>query len=132
VESDCPTGESGRGGDGGFLSPPPADELMSEHEGETVYIVAQIAVEDWDTYRSEYMPTTFDRITAHDGEVLVASEAAEELEGDWAGNWTVVIEFPSEDDAYAFMQDEEYVEAMSARHEAAAWSDIAMLPGFDG
>ncbi|WP_254823692.1 DUF1330 domain-containing protein [Haloglomus halophilum] len=101
-------------------------------ETETVYIVAQIQVEDWDTYESEYIPTTFERITAHDGEVLVATEEAEELEGEWDGNWTVVIEFPSEADAYAFMQDEEYVEAMSARHEAAAWNDIAMLPAFDG
>lgn len=99
---------------------------------ETVYVVAQIEVEDWDTYREEYMPVTFERITAHGGEVLVATEEAEELEGEWAGNWTVVIEFPSEDDAGAFMQDGEYVEVMSARHEAAAWSDIAMLPGFDG
>jgi uncharacterized protein (DUF1330 family) len=100
-------------------------------DSETVYVAAQIQVEDWDTYRSEYMPKTFERITAHGGEMLVASEEAEELEGEWDGNWTVIIEFPSEDDAYAFMQDDEYVEVMSARHEAAAWSDIAMLPKFE-
>lgn len=99
---------------------------------ETVYVVAQIEVEDWETYREEYIPVTFERITAHDGEVLVATDEAEELEGEWDGNWTVVIEFPSADDARAFMRDEEYVEVMGARHEAAAWSDIAMLPGFDG
>ena len=99
---------------------------------DTVYVAAQIQVEDWDTYRSEYIPTTFERITAHDGAVLVATEEATELEGEWDGNWTVVIEFPSADHARAFIEDEAYVEAMSARHEAAAWSDIAMLPGFDG
>jgi uncharacterized protein (DUF1330 family) len=101
-------------------------------DSETVYIVAQIQVEDWDTYESDYIPTTFERITAHDGEMLVATEAAEELEGEWDGNWTVVIEFPSAADAEAFMQDEEYVEAMHARHEATAWGNIAMFPGFDG
>ena len=65
-----------------------------------------------DTCRSECVPTAFDRTTAHGGEVLVASEAAEEFRGD----------------AYAFIQDEEYVGARSARHEAATWSDIAMFP----
>jgi uncharacterized protein (DUF1330 family) len=108
------------------------NESEDESENGTVYIVAQIQVEDWDTYESEYLPKTLERITAHGGEVLVASEAAEELEGEWDGNWTVIIEFPSAADAYAFMQDEEYVEAMRARHEAAAWNDIAMLPAFDG
>jgi uncharacterized protein (DUF1330 family) len=76
---------------------------MSDDDGGAVYIVARIEVEDRDTYRSEYMPTTFDRTTAHGGEVLVAGEAARGFEGDWMGNWTVVIEFPSEGDAYAFM-----------------------------
>jgi uncharacterized protein (DUF1330 family) len=112
------------------MLPPLANRPMSDSE--TVYIVAQIQVEDWDIYESDYIPTTFERITAHDGEVLVATEAAEELEGEWEGNWTVVIEFPSAADASSFMQDEEYVEAMHARHEATAWGDIAMFPEFDG
>ena len=86
---------------------------------ETVYVAAQIQVEDWDTYRSEYMPKTGERITAHGGELLVATKEAEEIEGEWDGNWTVIIEFPSEENAFAFMQDEEYVEVMSARHESA-------------
>jgi uncharacterized protein (DUF1330 family) len=101
-------------------------------ETDTVYIAAQIQVEDWETYQEEYIPKTFDRITANGGEVLVATEEAEELEGEWNGNWTVLIEFPSEAAAHEFMQDEEYVEVMSARHEASAWSDIAMLPEFSG
>jgi uncharacterized protein (DUF1330 family) len=104
---------------------------MSE-EADTVYVVGQIQVEDWETYQEEYMPKTSERIAANGGEVLVATEEAEELEGEWDGNWTVIIEFPSETAADEFMQDEEYVEVMSARHEASAWSNIAMLPKFSG
>jgi uncharacterized protein (DUF1330 family) len=100
---------------------------MSE---KTVYITAQVQVENWGTYRSEYLPTTFERITAHDGEVLVATEEVEELEGEWDGNWTVIIEFPSERHAYEFMQDETYADVVGARHEASEWSDIVLLPGF--
>jgi uncharacterized protein (DUF1330 family) len=100
---------------------------MSEN---TVYITAQVQVENWGLYQSEYLPTTFERITAHDGEVLVATEEAEELEGEWDGNWTVIIQFPSEQRAYEFMEDETYTNVMSARHKASEWSDIALLPGF--
>lgn len=103
-----------------------------DEETDTVYVAAQIQVEDWETYRKEYMPKTFERITAHGGEVLIATEEAEELEGEWDGNWTVLIEFPSETAAHEFMQDDEYVEVMSARHEASAWSDVAMFPKFSG
>ena len=103
-----------------------------DEETDVVYVAAQIQVEDWETYREEYMPKTFERITAHGGEVLIATEEAEELEGEWDGNWTVLIEFPSETAAHEFMQDDEYVEVMSARHEASAWSDVAMLPKFSG
>jgi uncharacterized protein (DUF1330 family) len=104
---------------------------MSE-KTDAVYVAAQIRVEDWETYQEEYIPRTFERITAHGGEVLVATDEAEELEGEWDGNWTVLIEFPSESAAYEFMEDEEYVEVMNARHEASAWSDIALLPRFSG
>lgn len=64
--------------------------------------------------------------------MLVATGETEELEGELDGNWIVLIEFPSETPAHEFMQDEEYVEVMSARHETSAWSDIAMVPKFSG
>lgn len=98
---------------------------------ETVYVIAQVQVDDWAAYREEYLPTTVDRIEANGGSLLVGTDEVETLEGEWTGNWTVVIEFPSAADATAFFEDEEYGEVVGVRHEAAAFSNIALVPAAD-
>lgn len=98
---------------------------------ETVYVVAQVQVDDWEAYREEYLPTTLDRIEANGGSLLVGTDEIETLEGEWVGNWTVVIEFPSTTHATDFFEDEEYGEVVGVRHEAAAFSNIALVPSFD-
>ncbi|WP_277553640.1 DUF1330 domain-containing protein [Halobaculum limi] len=98
---------------------------------ETVYVIAQVQVDDREAYQEEYLPTTIDRIEAHGGSLLVGADEAEVLEGEWDGNWTVVIEFPSATDATDFFEDEEYGEVVGVRHEAAAFSNIALVPSFD-
>lgn len=103
--------------------------MSTQTMAETVYVVALIQVEDWDTFNEDYLPTTAERIQANNGSVLVATDEAEELEGEWSCNWTVILEFPSEADANGFLEDDEYGEVVGVRHEAAEFSNIALLPG---
>ena len=97
---------------------------------DTVYVIAQIQVEDWERYNEQYLPKTVERIEAHGGEILVGTDEAQRLEGEWDGNWTVVIEFPSEGDAHGFFEDEAYGEVVGHRHAAAEFSNIVLTPAF--
>ncbi|MFC7136348.1 DUF1330 domain-containing protein [Halobaculum litoreum] len=94
------------------------------------YVIAAIDVDDWEAYRNEYLPTALERIEAHGGEVLVGTDEAEVVEGEWDANWTVVVEFPSAANARGFLSDDRYGEVVPVRH-AAADSDMVLAPGFD-
>lgn len=98
---------------------------------EPVYMIAQIEIEDQEKYFSEYGAAVFPIVMGTGAKVLVASPMVNELEGEWDGNWTVVIEFPSEaaalDDWY---NSDAYKTVRELRFATTSLNNLVIAPGF--
>lgn len=81
------------------------------------YLLAQIDVKDYDRYVAEYGFPLLAQLDQADAEVLVAARDAEVLEGEWSGNWTVVIRFPDAATAHAWYASPAYAPLKRARVE---------------
>jgi uncharacterized protein (DUF1330 family) len=96
-----------------------------------VYMIAQIQIEDQDKFFNEYGPAAAPSVFGSGGKVLVATPTVNSLEGDWVGNWTVVIEFPSEEAALSdWYASESYASAIDIRMAATSAGNMVIAPGF--
>lgn len=102
---------------------------MSAH-AEPTYMIAQIQVDDWDNYMKEYGGAALPVILEQGGKILVAAPEIQKLEGSWSGNLTVVLEFPSRENADAWYQNEDYQNAIPLRHKYASESTLVLAPGY--
>ena len=93
------------------------------------YIVFTEAVHDQDGI-NEYSAKAAGTIFPANGKPLVASAPDLILEGDWHGSQTVILEFPSIDEAMAWYESPEY-QAVIGERMAAAESNVAVFPGLD-
>jgi uncharacterized protein (DUF1330 family) len=84
----------------------------------SAYLLAQIRVHDWDTYK-RYAGRTPAIIAKHGGRFLVRGGETEILEGEAAAGRIVILEFPSMDAARAFYHSPEYQEAKRIRTSAS-------------
>lgn len=91
------------------------------------YIVAQIDITDRKRY-AEYEAGFIEIFIRYEGKALAVDEAPTVLEGEWACTRTVVIEFPSKDEALRWYQSDDYQELAQHRH-AASSANIAILAG---
>jgi uncharacterized protein (DUF1330 family) len=96
---------------------------------ESVYMIGLIDVQDFETYAVEYgipVGALFAEIGA---EVIVASRDAEVLEGEWQGNWTVVVKVPSAAAARELYESDRYAPFRAARQDGLANStSLAVFP----
>lgn len=99
-------------------------EAMSGESG--VYVVAQIQIEDRETYRT-YEAGFGDVFEKYEGRVLSVSEDPELIEGDWPWTRTVLIHFPSSAALHAWYDSEEYQELAEHRW-AASTANIVAVP----
>lgn len=89
------------------------------------YIIVDAEITDPIKYEG-YKLLTPAAIAKHGGRFLVRGGAHECLEGDWAPNRVVVLEFPSMDAAKRFYASPEYAEARAARAGAARFQAIVV------
>jgi uncharacterized protein (DUF1330 family) len=94
------------------------------------YIIFQIEITDRDRYMTEYIPTALETVEEHGGRVLVGADAPEVVEGQWGYNWTVVLEFPTVEDANAWYESEAYESVQPVRHESSDDENVVIVPGF--
>jgi uncharacterized protein (DUF1330 family) len=95
------------------------------------FVIGQITVKDYPEYIDKYGMPVASLVTKYGGEFLVASRSAEELEGEWYGNWTVVIRFPSKDAALAFYNSTEYAPLLDARtNKLSNGGNLVIVEGF--
>ncbi|MEP3045868.1 MAG: DUF1330 domain-containing protein [Roseibium sp.] len=95
------------------------------------YLIAQIQIEDNKKYFEEYGPAALATLMNVDAKVLVATPTVANLEGEWDGNWTVVVEFPSEEHAMKnWYHNDQYGEAKLIRQSAATLNNLIIAPGF--
>lgn len=73
----------------------------------SVYIVASIAVEDWESY-GKYQEGFLEVFAKYKGELLAVSDAPQVVEGEWPYTRAVVIRFPDEAEARRWYESPEY------------------------
>lgn len=91
------------------------------------FIIVQVEVTDpdnFEAYRAQVPPT----IKAYGGEYLVRGGEQNVLEGDWAHPRTVILKFPSMDQAKAWHSSTEY-EGPKALRQSAAKSNMLVVEG---
>ena len=91
----------------------------------SAYVVLDIAVNDPALF-GEYKQLAPATIEKYGGRYLARGGTAESLEGDWAPNRIVILEFDSIDQAKAWMDSPEYREARAMRHQAATSRTIVV------
>ena len=94
------------------------------------YLLGQINVTDHPRYRDDYAKPLLAQLTEIGAELLVSSGDAETLEGEWSGNWTVLIRFPSWEVAVEWYQSADYAPLKSARiQDLTDAGNLVLLPG---
>lgn len=94
------------------------------------YFIAQIQVDDWDKFLTEYGTLAGPTLMEHGAKILVGGPGATVIEGEWAGNHTVVIEFESMESAESWYNSPEYTEARPFRHAQTSVNNIVFAEGF--
>ena len=87
------------------------------------YLIVQINIQDpdiYEDYKKQVVPTT----EAYGGEYLVRGGAQEVMEGDWPWARTVIIRFPSMEQARAWHSSPEYEGPKALRHSASEGNAI--------
>ncbi|MEH6591404.1 MAG: DUF1330 domain-containing protein [Halioglobus sp.] len=100
---------------------------MADH----AYMIATIDIKDYQTYLEQYGMPVAEMFAEAGAEVLVATEEADVLEGEWVGNWTVVVRLPSAEVAHQLYDSEKYAPFKKARIEKLTHSSaLAVFPEF--
>jgi uncharacterized protein (DUF1330 family) len=84
----------------------------------SAYILVQIEVTDPERY-AIYKEMAGPTLALYGGRYIVRGGAVEELEGEWKPGRLVIAEFPSVEQAKAWLESPEYKEARALRHETA-------------
>ena len=90
-----------------------------------VYIIAQLEINDREEY-GKYEAGFFEIFSKYPGEFLVVSEDPVILEGDWPYTRTVVLRFPSAEDALNWYKSDEY-QALAQRRLRASAANLIMV-----
>lgn len=108
-----------------------ATPVASAAMADPVYMIAQIQIEDQEKYFNEYGAAVFPIVMGTGAQVLVATPTVQTLEGEWVGNWTVVIEFPSEEAALTdWYNSDAYVDVRQLRVATTSIGNLVIAPAF--
>ena len=100
-------------------------------QAEPVYLIAQIQIDDQRSYFDDYGTATVPLVLGTGAKVLVATPSVTTLEGEWKGNWTVVIEFPSEQAALAdWYNSDAYEDVRELRFASTSLNNLVVAPAF--
>lgn len=91
------------------------------------YLVIDISIHDIQTF-SEYIRDIPSFIEKHSGKYIVQGVEPTVMEGDWKPDRVVVIEFPSRDNARAFLNDPDAQNLFEIRHRTTT-SKVLLVDG---
>ena len=94
------------------------------------YLIAQIDIVDRDGYQA-YEAGFMEIFSRYKGTALGVDEQPKLLEGTWPYTRTVLISFPSEEDAMAWYQSDEY-QALAQHRFNSSSANIVGIQGFPG
>lgn len=104
-----------------------AAESTSSRTGYAVFIEE---ITDWDRYLNEYLPAADETLDEHGGTLAVWNRDPDVIEGEWDHNMTVVVEFPSVEDARAWYEGDAYEAVKEIRHDACEYAHAIITPEF--
>ena len=84
----------------------------------TAYVIVDIEIIDPEGYK-EYVKLAPEAVKLYGGKYLARGGPNETLEGDWQAKRLVILEFPSTEQAKAWLISQEYAPARALRHEYA-------------
>lgn len=85
----------------------------------TAYVIVDIQVTDPVGY-ADYKEAAQWTIPVYGGKYIARGGKTETLEGDWQSNRLVLLEFPSVEQAKAWLNSPEYAPARALRHKYAS------------
>jgi len=91
------------------------------------YLILDLAIHDMRRFM-KYIEAIPAMIEKHAGRYIVQGEVPTVIEGDWAPERVVVIEFPSRDKANDFLRDPEARQLFLIRHESTS-SRLILVDG---
>lgn len=91
------------------------------------YLIAQIQIDDRERY-AQYEAGFMDIFMKYSGKILSVDETVATKEGDWPYTRTVLIEFPSKDEANAWYESDEY-QQLAEHRLAASKGNIVLIQG---
>jgi uncharacterized protein (DUF1330 family) len=92
-----------------------------------VYLVAQLNIQDRATY-AKYGSAFMDVLSPFGGKLLSVEEAPQVIEGAWGYARTVLLEFPSEEQAHAWYGSADY-QAIAQHRRAASSANLVLIRG---
>ncbi len=99
-------------------------------EDTAVYLIAQIQITDQADYFQIYGEKVGPLLQKAGAQILVATSARQTLEGDWLGNWTVVVKFASEADALNWYNSDAYQAIRPLRLRTTSANNLILAPAF--
>ena len=93
------------------------------------YLIAQIDIKDQEKY-AKYEAGFMDIFLTYKGKILSVEENEHLLEGQWPFTRTVLIEFPSKEDALDWYNSKEY-QVLVQHRLAASTANIVIVSGLD-
>ena len=93
----------------------------------SVYLLAQLNIHDRTTY-AKYGSAFMDILSPYGGKLLSVEEAPEVIEGAWSCTRTVLLEFPSEEQAHAWYGSVDY-QAIAQHRRAASTANLVLIRG---
>ena len=97
---------------------------------EPVYMVCIIDVKDYQAYFEQYGAPVGELFAEMGAEIIAASTEAEVLEGNWEGNWSVIVKVASAEAARELYNSERYAPYLKKRvEELANKTTLVIVPG---
>ena len=93
------------------------------------YLIAQIDIKDREKY-AKYEAGFLDIFFTYKGKILSVEENEHLLEGQWPFTRTVLIEFPSQEDALDWYNSKEY-QVLVQHRLAASTANIVIISGLN-
>lgn len=91
-----------------------------------VYSFGRMKIKDYNEYINRYGVPFIKLLPKYNGTLLAATKKGMLVEGKEEGNWTVLMEFASGQDAYAFYNSPEYGPLKKLRLEELTESALAI------
>lgn len=91
------------------------------------YLVLDLSIHDIEAFQ-EYIAGVPAFIEKHGGRYIVQGAEPTTMEGDWAPERMVILEFPARQNAEAFLNDPDFQDLLEVRHKAAT-SKLVLVDG---